>query len=119
MGVSVGEWSPPVRGRFDILSGGAMLYIAYVKARSDASDGALMEERSREWWNNGARPAGLRTVGIFGCIGTASPDIFVFDADSHDEIQTMVDYWRGVAELEVHPAVDLAERFQSQGMNIA
>ena len=96
-----------------------MLYIAYVKARSGASDGALMEERSREWWNNGARPAGLRTVGIFGCIGTASPDIFVFDSDSHDEIQTMVDFWRGVAELEVHPAVDLVERFRSQGMNIA
>jgi hypothetical protein len=93
-----------------------MLYIAYVKARPDASG---IEERSRAWWNEGARPSGLRTVGIYGCIGTESPDIFVFDAAGHDDIETMVDYWRPVADLEVHPAVDLAERFRGQGMQIA
>jgi hypothetical protein len=93
-----------------------MLYIAYVRARPDATG---IDERSRTWWNDGARPDGLRTVGIFGCIGTATPDIFVFDADSHNEIQTMVDYWRAVADLEVHPAVDLAEVFRAQGMNVA
>jgi len=93
-----------------------MLYIAYVKARPDATG---IDELSRKWWNDGARPDGLRTIGIFGCIGTESPDIFVFDADSHDEIQTMVDYWRPVADLQIHPAVDLAEAFRSQGMNIA
>jgi hypothetical protein len=93
-----------------------MLYIAYVKARPDATD---IEGRSRTWWNDGARPPGLRTVGIYGCIGTASPDIFVFDAAGHDDIETMVDYWRPVADLEVVPAVDLAARFRDQGMNVA
>ena len=93
-----------------------MLYIAYVKARPDASG---IEDRSRAWWNDGARPPGLRTIGIFGCIGTESPDIFVFDAGGHDDIETMVDYWRPVADLEVHPAVDLAARFRDQGMNVA
>jgi hypothetical protein len=93
-----------------------MLYIAYVKARPDATG---IEERSRAWWNDGARPPGLSTVGIYGCIGTGSPDIFVFDAAGHDDIETMVDYWSPVADLEVHPAVDLAARFRDQGMNVA
>jgi len=93
-----------------------MLYVAYVKAKPDSGD---VTELSRKWWNGGAKPAGLRTVGIFGCIGTGSPDIFVFDADSHDEIQAMVDYWHVIADLEVHPAVDLAASFRDQGMNVA
>jgi hypothetical protein len=96
-----------------------MLYIAYVKARAGAADSSELEARSRKWWNEGARPEGLKTIGIFGCLGTESPDIFVFDAASHDDIQTMVDYWSPVADLEVHPAVDLAARFRGQGMNIA
>jgi len=74
-----------------------MLYIAYVKARPDASG---IEERSRTWWNDGARPPGLRTAG-------------------HEDIEKMVDYWSAVADLEVHPAVDLAARFRDQGMNVA
>jgi hypothetical protein len=93
-----------------------MLYIAYVKARPDATG---IDKLSQKWWNDGARPAGLRTIGIFGCIGTESPDVFIFDADSHNEIQTMVDYWRPVADLVVHPAVDLAATFRAQGMNVA
>lgn len=93
-----------------------MLYIAYVKARPGGGD---VTEKSRKWWNEGARPAGLRTVGIYGCIGTNSPDVFIFDADSHAEIQTMVDYWRDIADLDVHPATDLAETFRAQGMTVA
>jgi Domain of unknown function (DUF3303) len=95
-----------------------VLYIAYVKARSGAADSSEIEARSRKWWNEGARPEGLKTVGIFGCLGTESPDIFVFDAESHDDIQTMVDYWRVIADIEVHPAMDLAASFRRQGMNI-
>jgi hypothetical protein len=95
-----------------------MLYIAFVKARLESTDGVGIEERSRRWWNEGARPDGLKTVGLFGCVGTVSPDIFVFDADGHDDIQTMVEYWQGVADLEIHPAVDLAESFRRQGMNV-
>ena len=88
-----------------------MLYIAYVKARAGAADSSELEARSRKWWNEGARPEGLKTIGIFGCLGTESPDIFVFDAGSHDDIQT-------IADIEVHPAMDLAASFRQQGMNI-
>jgi hypothetical protein len=95
-----------------------MLYLAFVRTRQ-GGDPAQVAERSRKWWNDGARPPGLRTIGIYGCIGTASPDVFVFDADGHDDIQAMVNYWRPSLELEVHPAVDLAEAFRRQGMDIA
>jgi hypothetical protein len=95
-----------------------MLYIAFVKARSQPSEGAAVEDLSRRWWNEGARPEGLRTVAIFGSLGT-TPDVFVFEADNHDDVQTMVTFWNRVAELDVHPAVDLAEAFRKQGMNVA
>jgi hypothetical protein len=95
-----------------------MLYIAFVRARSHPTEGAAVEDRSRQWWNEGARPQGLRTIAIFGSLGT-SPDVFVFDADSHDDVQAMVTFWNPVAELDVHPAVDLAEAFRKQGMDVA
>jgi hypothetical protein len=96
-----------------------MLYIAFVKARSQPAEGTKVEELSRRWWNEGARPAGLRTVAIFGSLGTSSPDVFVFDASSNDDIQTMVTFWSPVAEIDVHPCVDLAAAFRTQGMNVA
>jgi hypothetical protein len=42
----------------------------------------------------------------------------VFEASNHDDIRTMIEYWREV-QFEVHPAVDLAEVFRAQGMKIA
>jgi hypothetical protein len=96
-----------------------MLYIAFVKARSQPAAGVTVEDLSRRWWNEGERPAGLQTVAIFGSLGTSSPDVFVFEAAGHDDIQTMVTFWARVAEIDVHPATDLAEAFRRQGMNIA
>lgn len=96
-----------------------MLYIAFVTARSQPSGGASVEDLSRRWWNEGTRPPDLRTVAIYGSLGTSSPDVFVFDAASNDDIQQMVTFWSPVAQLDVHPAVDLAEAFRRQGMNVA
>jgi hypothetical protein len=96
-----------------------MLYIAFVKARSQPAAGVTVEDLSRRWWNEGERPAGLQTVAIFGSLGTSSPDVFVFEASSHDDIQAMVTFWSRVADIDVHPATDLAEAFRRQGMNVA
>jgi hypothetical protein len=43
----------------------------------------------------------------------------VFEAQSHDDIRQMINYWRDTTDFEVHPAVDLASMFRQQGMKVA
>jgi hypothetical protein len=74
--------------------------------------------KSRKWWNEGAKPAGLNTVRFYGARGSDTPDVVVFEAEHHDDIRTMIEYWREV-QFEIHPAVDLAQIFRAQGMKIA
>ena len=64
-----------------------MLYIAYVKARPDATG---IEQLSRKWWNDGARPDGLRTIGIYGCIGT---DLYT-DVGVHETVAKLSTMWQ-------------------------
>ena len=65
------------------------------------------------------KPAGLKTIGVFGCLGTEARDVLVFEAQSHDDIREMVNFWRDTTDFEVHPAVDLAANFRQQGMKVA
>jgi len=95
-----------------------MLYIAFVKNKPGTVLGNVdIMAKSRKWWNEGDRPAGLKTVGFYGALGTDTPDVYVFEAESHEDIRKMIDYWKEV-EFEIHPAIDFAATFRAQGMNI-
>ena len=94
-----------------------MLYIAFIKNRPDTGGGVDMQAKSRKWWNEGAKPAGLKTAAFYGALGCSTHSVIVFEASSHDDIRTMINYW-GELEFEVHPAVDLAEAFRQQGMKV-
>jgi hypothetical protein len=95
-----------------------MLYIAFVKSRQQASGAAVdMQAKSRKWWNEGAKPAGLKTVAFYGAVGSSTHSVLLFEAASHEDIRTMINYW-GEVEFDVHPAVDLAEAFRKQGMHV-
>jgi hypothetical protein len=97
-----------------------MLYVAFFKIRPGFSvDSAEIIEKSHKWWDGGAKPAGIKTVGVFGCLGTEARDVLVFEAQSHDDIREMVNFWRDTTDFEVHPAVDLAANFRQQGMKVA
>ena len=96
----------------------AMLYIAFIKSRPGFASETDIVAKSRKWWNEGGKPSGLKTVGFYGALGSDTPDVVVFESSSHDDIRTMIEYWSEV-QFEVHPAVDLAEVFRSQGMKIA
>jgi len=49
------------------------------------------------------RPAGLKTVGFYGALGTDTPDVYVFEAQSPEDVRTVIDYWKEV-EFDTHPA---------------
>ena len=96
-----------------------MLYIAFVKNKPGTVLGNVdIMAKSRKWWNEGDKPAGLKTIGFYGALGTDTPDVYVFEAQDHEDIRKMIDYWKEV-EFEVHPALDLATLFRQQGMNVA
>lgn len=96
-----------------------MLYIAFVKnkPRWQLSNVDLVA-KSRRWWNEGERPAGLKTVGFYSSLGTETPGVIIFEAASHEDIRKMIAYWHEV-DWQVHPALDLAEVFRKQGMKVA
>ncbi len=84
-----------------------MLYVAFFKIRPGFSvESAEIIEKSHKWWDGGAKPAGLKTIGVF-------------EAQSHDDIREMVNFWRDTTDFEIHPAVDLAANFRQQGMKVA
>lgn len=94
-----------------------MLYIAFVNRREDIETSAV-KALSEEWWNGGKRPEGLTSRGIYGAIGTDANDVFIFDCEDHDDLQKMIDHWRSVADLAIHPATDLAAEWSGYGMNV-
>ena len=95
-----------------------MLYIAFIKNRPGTATDVDVIAKSRKWWNEGAKPAGLKTIGFYGVLSSNTPDVFVFESSNHDDIRTMIEYWRDVS-FEVHPAVDMAKVFHAQGMDIS
>ena len=95
-----------------------MLYVAFIKNRPRWQLGHTdLQAKSRRWWNEGGRPAGIRTLGFYGTLGTETPDVIIFEAASHDDIRRMLEYWNDL-DFEVHPAIDLADAFRQQGMKI-
>ena len=96
-----------------------MLYVAFFKIKPGLTAGnPEIVEKSRKWWDQGGKPAGLKTVGVFGCLGTDTRDVLIFEAQNHDDIREMVNFWRDTTDFEVHPAVDLAATFKQQGMKV-
>jgi|RhiMetStandDraft_4_1073278.scaffolds.fasta_scaffold1640167_1 hypothetical protein len=95
-----------------------MLYVAFVKNKPRAVfDNVEIMTKSRTWWNEGGKPAGIRTVAFYGALGSQTPDVYVFETDNHDDIRKMLDYWSEV-DFDVHPAFDMAARFVQQGMKV-
>jgi hypothetical protein len=94
-----------------------MLYLAFVKNRPQFASKEEIVAKSRKWWNEGGKPTGLKISSFYGVLGSDTPDVVVFDASNHEDIRTMIEYWREV-QFEVHPAVDLPESFRAQGMKI-
>lgn len=95
-----------------------MLYIAFIKNRPGFVTDPDIIAKSRKWWNEGAKPAGLKTIGFYGALGGDTPDVLIFESSNHDDIRTMIEYWRDFS-FEVHPAVDMAQVFRAQGMKIS
>ncbi len=96
-----------------------MLFIAFVKNEPRWQLGDVdLTAKSRQWWNEGEKPAGLRTVGFWGSLSSEAPDVIVFEAESHEDIRKMIAYWKEV-DFEVHPALDLADILRRQGMRIS
>ena len=51
-----------------------MLYIAFVKNKPRWQLGDVdLTAKSRQWWNEGQKPAGLRTVGFWGSLSSEAP----------------------------------------------
>ena len=95
-----------------------MLYIAFIKNRPGFATDTDTIAKSRKWWNEGAKPAGLKTIGFYGALGSDTWNVIVFESSNHDDIRTMIEYWREVS-FEVHPAVDMAQVFHAQGMEVS
>ena len=95
-----------------------MLYIAFVKNRPQTIPGGDLELKSRKWWNEGGKPPGLKTLGFYGAVGSATRAVIVFEAENHEDIRTMLNYWSEV-EFEIHPGVDLADIYRKQGMRVS
>jgi hypothetical protein len=96
-----------------------MLYIAFIKNKPRATfQNTDLMAKSRQWWNEGGKPASIRTVAFYGALGTQTPDIYVFETENHDDIRKLLDYWPEV-DFDVHPAFDMAARFVQQGMKVS
>ena len=97
-----------------------MLYVAFFKNKPSVLVGSSQViEKSRKWWDEGGKPAGFKTIGIFGCLGTESTDVLIFEAQNHEDIAAMVSFWRDTTDFEIHPAVDLMATFKQQGRNVS
>jgi hypothetical protein len=92
-----------------------MLYIAFVRLKPERASADLVE-KSRQWWNEGGRPPGLRTVAGYGSLGAAL-NVFVFETGDHEELRKLVHFWSDF-DFEIHPAVELLEEWRQQGMHV-
>jgi len=97
-----------------------MLYIALYKNKPGvALKSKDVIEKSRKWWNEGGKPAGIKTLAIYGALGSEAPDVLIFEANHHDDIRKMISFWRDTTDFQVFPAVDLGADFKKQGMKVA
>jgi hypothetical protein len=97
-----------------------MLYIGFFKIKPGMSVGSSQVlEKSHRWWDGGGKPAGLKTIGVYGCLGTEARDVLIFESESHEDIRELINFWRDTTDFEVHPAVDLAANFKQQGMKVS
>jgi hypothetical protein len=95
------------------------LYIAFVKNKPRAMfENVNIIAKSRQWWTEGGKPAGIRTVSFYGALGTQTADVYFFETENHDDIRKLLDYWPEV-DFDVHPAFDMAARFVQQGMKVS
>src|SRR5208282_6027549 len=62
--------------------GTRMLYIAFIKNRPGLATDTDIVAKSRKWWNEGAKPAGLKTVGFYGALGSDTPDVLLFESSN-------------------------------------
>jgi hypothetical protein len=92
-----------------------MLYVAFVRAKPGRAPTDLVE-KSKQWWNNGERPPGIRTLAGYGSLGTA-PNVFVFETDDHEDLRKELNFWSEF-DFEIYPAVDLLETWRQQGMHV-
>lgn len=92
-----------------------MLYIAFVRLRPEHASVDLIE-KSRQWWNNGERPPGLRTLVGYGALG-AAPNVFVFETDDHEDLRKQTHFWNEF-DFEIYPAVELLGEWRQQGMHV-
>jgi hypothetical protein len=96
-----------------------MLYVAFYKNKPGvALKSKDVIDKSRKWWNEGGKPAGIKTLALYGALGSDAPDVLVFETDSHDDIRKMISFWRDTTDFQVFPAVDLGADFLKQGMKV-
>lgn len=94
-----------------------MFYVAFAKNANPLDRDDLMA-RSQKWWNEGERPEGLKTTAVFRTVGGATPNVFIFETDSHDDLMKAVSFWRGLVEFDIHPALDALAEWRDQGMKV-
>ena len=74
-----------------------------------------MMAKSRKWWNEGDRTAGLRIIYFMTPLGAYAPDAYVFETETYEDIRKIITYWKA-AEFDIHPAMDFTKIFQPQSM---
>ncbi|MFI5046495.1 MAG: DUF3303 domain-containing protein [Acidimicrobiia bacterium] len=89
--------------------------MAFARLRPGQASSDLIK-KSEQWWNDGGRPPGLRTIAGYGCLGTG-PNVFVFETDDHEDLRKQVHFWSEF-DFEIHPAVELLEEWRRQGMHV-
>lgn len=94
-----------------------MMYLA-VATNAEHIDPDDLTARSQGWWNEGKCPPGLRTTAAFRTVGTGGPDVYVFEAQTHEDLHQLVAYWQGIVAFDIHPAFDALEQWRDQGMQI-
>jgi Protein of unknown function (DUF3303) len=97
-----------------------MLYVAFYKNKPGvALKNKDVMDKSRKWWNEGGKPKGMKTVAVYGALGSDAPNVIVFETDSHDDIRKMISFWRDTTDFQVYPGIDLAADFRKQGMKVS
>ena len=61
----------------------------------------------------------MKTIAVYGALGSNAPDVIVFETDNHDDIRKMISFWRDTTDFTVYPGVDLGADFRKQGMKVA
>ncbi len=97
-----------------------MLYVAFYKNKPGVALKSMdVVEKSQKWWNEGAKPAGIKTIAVYAALSSDAPDVLVFETDNHDDIRKMISFWRDTTDFQVFPGLDLGADFRRQGMKVA